>query len=129
MHGDSNGKVRGKSVWFIETKWFTATWSELRLSVDDLIIMQDLIKVDPTRYPVIRGTGGLRKMRFAPPSSGRGKRGALRVCYAYFDRFEAIVLVLVYPKNEMADLSPAEKKAVKKLLAQIGQEFEKRFGS
>ncbi len=129
MIGESNGAVRGKSVWFIETKRFTAAWGELWLTVEDLMAMQDMIKIDPTRYPVIPGTGGLRKMRFAPPSSGKGKRGALRVCYAYLKRFAAIVLVLVYPKNDVADLSPADKKAVKKLLGEVEKEFDKRFGN
>ena len=32
----------------------------------------------PDKAPVIEQTGGLRKLRFAPPGSGRGRRGAYR---------------------------------------------------
>lgn len=122
------GKAHAKSVWFIETKRFTAAWSDLRLSADDLIALQDAIKEDPTAYPVVSGTGGLRKVRFAPGSRGKGKRGSLRVCYAFLARFSAIVLVLVYPKNVRVDLLPADKKMVRKWLAELEIEFEKRFG-
>lgn len=58
----------------------------------------------------------------------QGKRGALRVCYAYFDSYSAIVLVMVYRKNEKDDLTPVEKKLIRKFLKGVGIEFEKRFG-
>jgi len=105
--------TRRKSLWFIETRNFTASWTELRLGATDLTELQDLILIDPKSHPVVSGTGGLRKIRFASKSHGKGKRGALRVCYAFLERFSAVVLVLVYAKNEKVNLSPAEKKVVK----------------
>ena len=51
----------------------------------------------------------------------------LRVCYAYFERFAAIVLIMVYPKNAKADLSAAEKKAAKELIRRVELDFEKRL--
>jgi hypothetical protein len=125
MSGESNGAKRAKPVWFLETQRFTATWDKMRLSVDELIRLQDLIMAAPTSYPVVPGTGGLRKMRFAPSTTKRGKRGSLRVCYAYFHRFLAIVLVLVFSKNEKDDISPAEKKMLRIFLVRLEQGFEK----
>lgn len=117
-----------QSVWFIETKRFTTKWSELGLTSDDLIEMQDLIADDPSANPVIAGTGGLRKIRFASTSLGnKGKRSALRVCYAYLPAFSAIVLVLAYPKSEMDDIAPTFKKAIKDFLKRTEIEFEGKY--
>ena len=121
------GNRRERSVWFLETRHFTAAWEDLKLTVDDLIEVQELIRPNPKLFPVMAGTSGLRKVRFAPRSSQKGKRGSLRVCFAYFPRFAAIVFVLVFPKNQKADVSQAEKKLIKKLLDSLEREFEKRI--
>ncbi len=127
MNRDLNGTKRETSVWFIEAKRFTEAWHDLQLDAEDLIDLQNTIMADPLRNPVVAGTGGLRKVRFAAPSMRQGKRGALRVCYAYFERLSAIVLVLVYRKNEKDDLLPAEKTMIRKFLKAIEQELEKRL--
>ena len=122
-----NGNRRERSVWFLETIHFTAAWKDLNLTIDDLLDVQDLIRTDPRLFPVMAGTAGLRKIRFAPRSSQKGKQGSLRVCFAYFPRFAAIVFVLVFAKNQKADLSQAEKKLIKKLLESLEKEFERRI--
>jgi hypothetical protein len=81
----------------------------------------------PRRAPVLPGTGGLRKIRYAPFKSGRGKSGGSRVCYVHFEEYAIVPLVLAYPKNEKDDLSNAEKKAIKKLIEEIEQEFAKGY--
>jgi hypothetical protein len=126
MRQTQNGHPK-RPVWFVEAKEFTAHWSRLRLDMDDLFALQDLIKADPTLYPVISGTGGLRKIRFAPQSSRKGKRGALRVCFAFLPRFAVVFLVMVFPKNEKADLAAPEKKTIKDWLKRIEQEFERKL--
>src|SRR5438477_11477020 len=70
----------------------------------------------PDRPPVIRGTRGLRKIRFAPPSSSAGKSGGARVCYAYFPEFGLIYLCAIYSKNAKANLSAAERQEFRVLL-------------
>jgi hypothetical protein len=37
--------------------------------------------INPEAGALIRGTGGLRKLRFADERRGKGKRGGLRVIY------------------------------------------------
>jgi hypothetical protein len=59
-------------------------WSDLGLVDGDLRELQSAILASPERYPIIRGTGGLRKIRFAPSREARGKRGAYRVGYVRF---------------------------------------------
>ena len=41
---------------------------------------------EPDRGAVIPGSGGLRKMRFADPRRGKGKRGGLRIIYFWWAR-------------------------------------------
>ena len=42
---------------------------------------QNMLLKNPTKGDVIAGTGGLRKVRFADPRRGKGKRGGLRAIY------------------------------------------------
>ena len=63
----------------------------------------------PESGRVVPGTGGLRKLRFAPPSWGRGKSGATRVCYAFFPEVAAVYLFTIYTKQEADDLSAGDK--------------------
>ena len=61
---------------FVETKLFTRLIDEY-LSDDEFAALQLSLAVNPEAGDVIKGTGGVRKMRWA--GSGRGKRGGLRV--------------------------------------------------
>lgn len=80
---------------FIELPGFTRSWLALELGDDDLRSLQEAILEGPNRYPVVPGTGGLRKIRFARPAEGRGKRSSYRVCYACFLDNGVIVLAMV----------------------------------
>ena len=57
---------------------------------------------------VMRGTGGVRKIRFAPPSWNTGKRGATRACYVLFTEAEACYFVSIFGKNDKPNLSREE---------------------
>ena len=81
------------------------------------------VMADPKRHPVIRGTHGLGKMRYAPVSGTRGKSGALRVCYVHFERLATVVLVIVYSKNEMDDIPEGSKPAVNVAIDEIEVEL------
>jgi len=63
---------------------------------------------------VIRGSGGIRKLRWA--GSGRGKRGGLRVIYYWWVAKDRISMLLVYPKNEQDDLTVDQVKLLRKAL-------------
>jgi hypothetical protein len=110
---------------FIHFDGFTADWKDLRLSDDDLRILQIQIMLSPQAAPVIAGTGGVRKMRFSPPSWRRGKRGAVRVLYAVFPDYSATVLAAAYQKNEQEDITASEKRALRELLEEIKDELKR----
>ncbi len=78
--------------------------------------LQAAMMANPQAGDVIEGTGGLRKLRHADPRRGKGKRGGLRVIYYWWDGGPQFWLFTLYDKDEMADLTPAECKALKHLL-------------
>ena len=88
---------------FIETQLFTRLVKQY-LSDEQYAELQMALMANPELGPVIAGTGGVRKLRWAAP--GRGKRGGYRVIY-YARRPKGIIWMLtMYPKN-MADTIPA----------------------
>jgi hypothetical protein len=64
----------------------------------------------PLEGDEIVGTGGVRKLRFA--AMGKGKSGGVRVIYYFYDQDIPIYALLIYGKNERADLTPDQRKAV-----------------
>jgi hypothetical protein len=113
---------------FSELDWFVQNWNDLGLSDEDLSALQILIMLHPRGGDLVPGTGGLRKLRFAPAKWHSGKSGALRVCYVYFEKYAFVVLVTVYAKADLDDLSAAGKQTIRKLLQRIEQALKRRFG-
>ncbi|WHZ10130.1 MAG: RelE-like translational repressor toxin [Burkholderiaceae bacterium] len=63
---------------FVETPTFTRMVTAL-LSDDEYREMQNELAEDPERGDLIKGGGGIRKLRHA--MQGRGKSGGVRVIY------------------------------------------------
>ena len=78
--------------------------------------MQNFLLKHPEAGDVIEGTGGLRKVRHGDPKRGKGKRGGLRVIYYWWDGGRQFWLFTLYDKDEMENLSVAEKKLLKGML-------------
>lgn len=93
---------------------------------DDLTDLQLFIMCSPEKYPVIPGTGGLRKLRFVPPDANIGKRGGYRVCYVYFEEYGIVLLVYVYDKHSKDDLKPAEKRIIRDYILRAKKELYRR---
>src|SRR4051812_32522364 len=84
---------------FIYTKIFDRVWRQLGLNDDDdRYLLEATIMIDPKGWPVIPGTGGARKLRFAPPDWPVGQSGALRVVYRHIEEFHASAVGIVDPK-------------------------------
>lgn len=109
---------------FIHTPEFDEEWDELGLDDEDLARLQSVILANSEAGDLIAGTGGLRKLRFAP--EGKGKSGGCRVCYASFPKYGIVILTLVYGKRAKADLTLADRKAIAGLLKQFEAEFKRR---
>ncbi len=87
---------------FIESPIFTRLVQGL-LSDDEYRQLQMALILQPGLGSVIRGSGGLRKVRWALP--GRGKSGGVRVIY-YLVTQDRILMVYTYPKGKQDDLTP-----------------------
>jgi len=70
---------------------------------------------------VIKDTGGLRKFRWG--AKGKGKRGGVRVVYYYGGDHMPIFLIAIYSKSEKADMTGPEKKAARKLVETLKNEY------
>ncbi len=90
---------------------------EKLLSEQERHEMENQIAIDPLNWPVIRGTGGVRKARFSRDS--KGKRSGGRVCYLYLTVHETIYFLTAYAKNEKEDLSEQDKRKMRKIVEQI----------
>ena len=79
------------------------------------------LAADPYQGVLIKGTGGLRKMRVG--FAGRGKRGGGRVVYWYHSEGYPIVLLAMFAKNEASDLSVGEAKLLSKIADRLIEDF------
>ena len=86
------------------------------LSDDSFRAFQQMLMDNPDAGDVIEGTGGLRKIRFADEKRGKGKRGGLRVIYYWWVSGKQFWLFTIFNKDEMDDLTTAQRKILKDLL-------------
>ena len=90
------------------------------LSEDDLKKLEEILLENPQLGDVIEGTGGARKMRIQ--IDNRGKSGGGRVIYVDVFEKEKLYFLLAYPKNVQDNLTPDQKKQVRKLVEAIKKE-------
>ncbi|MEX2187633.1 MAG: hypothetical protein WD875_12595 [Pirellulales bacterium] len=112
---------------FVELPVFTRRWAQLGLDDElDLSALQWAIMQRPRIGALVRGTHGLRKMRFAPPKWRSGKSGSVRVLYVVFEDMGFVVLALAYGKNEIDDISASTKKQLNSLIDEVESELRRR---
>ena len=97
----------------IETPIFTRRLKALL--IDDLYReLQNQLITRPEAGKIIRGSGGLRKLRWAKP--GMGKRGGVRIIYYWVKSEEIILMLLIYSKREQDDLTGVQLKILKNIV-------------
>jgi len=107
---------------FIEAPAFTRHLPSY-LTDDEYRRLQEVLLANAEAGTVMPGTGGFRKMRWRDPRRGKGSRGGLRVIYYHFANEAQVWLMTLYDKDELTDLTPAEKRALR---AAINAEREVR---
>lgn len=81
----------------------------------------DYLAYNPTAGDLIRGTGGVRKLRWS--LEGRGKRGGARVIYFHHNAALPLFLLTAFAKNVRADLSQAECNELRTLTKQLVKSY------
>lgn len=84
------------------------------MSEDEHAQLVSFVGANPVVGEIIPGTGGVRKVRWA--LAGKGKRGGARVIYYFHSERLPVFLLAAYAKNERANLSNAERNAMKRLV-------------
>jgi hypothetical protein len=108
---------------FIYLRRFVREWERLGLTDADLQALEAAIGKAPEAAPIMRAAGGLRKIRFAPPSRHTGKRGSMRVGFAYYRIKAAIFVIAIFPKNKASNFSLAERAEIARELKLAERNF------
>jgi hypothetical protein len=100
---------------FVETSGFTKTLGDY---LPDLAYQELQIHLmeNPLTGRVVRGCGGIRKLRWPDPRRGKGKRGGLRVMYVYLPELRRFLMLDLYDKDEAEDLSTEERRLLTRLV-------------
>ncbi len=100
---------------FVETSICTKEIEPL-LSDDSYRMLQTALMLRPDAGSLIRGSGGLRKIRWSLP--GTGKRGALRIIY-YWSAPDTIFMLFPYRKAEQEDLTKEQLKLLRRTVKEM----------
>jgi hypothetical protein len=109
---------------FVRLPEFEKNCKDIGLDEDDIREIELTLLGNPTIGDLIKGTGGIRKVRIALPN--RGKSGGARAIYLDFAHYEKTYFITVYDKAETDDLTKAEKNELKTLSKFLENELRKK---
>jgi hypothetical protein len=101
---------------FIETPTFTRLLADL-MTDDEYGGLQHILAEAPDRGNIIKGGGGIRKLRYALP--GRGKSGDVRVIYYWIREDGQIYMLLIYPKSKKDTLTDRETALLREFVKEL----------
>jgi mRNA-degrading endonuclease RelE of RelBE toxin-antitoxin system len=87
------------------------------MNEDERLAMEFFIACGPEDHPVIAGTGGFRKARWA--RQGKGKSGGFRVIYYFADEVGRIYMASIYAKSRQGTLTATDRSVLAKLAVEI----------
>jgi mRNA-degrading endonuclease RelE of RelBE toxin-antitoxin system len=97
----------------IETSVFTRQ-VQILLSEEEYRLLQCALIQKPEIGKIIPHSGGLRKMRWSWGEKGR--RSGTRIIYFWAISREQILMLFIYSKNQIEDLSQVQLKLLEKLI-------------
>lgn len=69
----------------------------------------------------MKGTGGIRKLRWA--AKGKGKSGGVRVVYFFHNRTMPLFLLTVFAKGDKTNLSERERNGLAKFVTLLARQY------
>jgi hypothetical protein len=89
---------------------------------------QDQLMLQPDLGKVMKGCGGVRKVRMADPMRGKGKRGGARVVYLHIPEADWIYLLYVYDKGKRDDLTTKQRQEFAQIAEAVRAEALRTIG-
>lgn len=83
--------------------------------------LENILLENPRKGAVIEGLAGISKLRRIK-LEGRGKSGGGRVIYLDVLEKEKLYLLFAYPKNVQENLTPAQRKLLRRMAVAIMEE-------
>ena len=87
--------------------------AEKLLTSDEKFDLINYLAAHPTAGVLIKGTGGIRKIRWQ--RQGSGKSGGVRVIYYFHNERFPLFLLTIFSKSQKVNLSKAERNELAKL--------------
>ena len=101
----------------VRTKRYLKDIKRIGASDADVAALEQTIAANPEAGDVIRGLGGIRKIRFG--IGARGKRGGGRAVYFLMVADDVAVMLFAYAKNEQEDLSKEQRRAALEIMKEF----------
>ncbi|MGF9764412.1 type II toxin-antitoxin system RelE/ParE family toxin [Microvirga sp. 0TCS3.31] len=107
----------------IQTPTFLADAKAEGLDDAELTEIAATIAANPLIGDIIPDTGGARKVRFG--GRGKGKSGGYRVITYYAAEDVPVFLLALVDKGQRADISQADRNALREILGTLADEYRK----
>jgi hypothetical protein len=108
-----------RALEFVYTALFERTRKSL-LTDGEMKIVEDELLADPGRGVLMRGTGGVRKLRAA--QENRGKSGSARVVYLHIAERETVYFLVAFGKNVQGNLTAEQCRTIRQIVTMIREE-------
>jgi hypothetical protein len=104
----------------VETEQFLKE-SRTLLTESERLDLISYVASNPDAGEIMAETGGVRKLRWG--AKGRGKRGGARVIYYYRNELMPLILLDFYAKSVKANLSRAERNAIRQRIPRLVETY------
>ncbi|MCL2009547.1 MAG: type II toxin-antitoxin system RelE/ParE family toxin [Synergistaceae bacterium] len=108
-------------VTVIETPSFLRDAKKL-LGEDEQKDLISFLAYNPTAGDVIKGAGGVRKIRWA--RAGGGKSGGFRVIYFFHSVEIPLFALAIFAKNEKSNIGQLEKNILRELTSELASQYK-----
>jgi len=107
----------------IETPSFLSDAKKL-LDDNEREALVNFLSSSPCAGDLIKGTGGIRKIRWAKEDAG--KSGSYRVIYFFYSMDIPLFILNIFAKNEKTNISQAERNELKKLTGLLVKQYHEK---
>ncbi|MBM3581523.1 MAG: addiction module toxin RelE [Alphaproteobacteria bacterium] len=100
------------------------TFAKHHLTEDERTALVVHLALNPSDGILLRGSGGLRKLRWA--AKGKGKSGGVRVVHYFGGEDLPVFLINGFAKSEMENIGAAARNMYRKLLPLLVRAYRER---